>query len=154
MLFLSIKLPNAWPLCVPDLPILATSTNGLITAPDCLGQGVLEIKCPVSDHGVDELCALKSFCLQQNSDGLLKLKKQHQYYTQLQWEMGVTSCKWADFAVYTQTCSGYSMHVERVMFSQDFWATAVKKACKFYKDFIALEILTRRVCRNVKFVAV
>ena len=68
--------------------------------------------------------------------------------------MGVTRCKWADFVVYTQTGSGYSMHVERVMFSQDFRATAVKKVCNFYKDFIALEILTQRVCRNVKLVAV
>ena len=61
-----------------NIPFLATSPDGLVQEEDAVG--VLEIKCPASQHTVEVLASCpKNFCLQQSQNGL-KLKRSHPYF--------------------------------------------------------------------------
>lgn len=129
-------------------PFLATSTDGLIHEGDSVG--VLEIKCPMSEEPVDVLATeRKNFCL-QFQDGQLQLKRSHAYYLQLQMEMAITGCKWADFVVRSGSTDSPSMYVERVAFNERLWQDVLAKVLAFYKQYVVLELLTRRVQRKVK----
>ena len=129
-----------------DHPFLATSTDGLVHEDgNPVVVGVLEIKCPASDEAVEVLCCTKKkFCLEFDGSAF-RLKKNHQ----LQMEMGITGCKWADFVVFTMTAAGPSLHVERVSFNPAVFNSDRAKAILFYKNFVVLELLTRRVQRCV-----
>ena len=79
---------------------LATSTDGLVHGDDKSGTViVLEIKCPFSDQPLGVLaCSRTDFCLEFDGSDFT-VKKRHPYYHQLQMEMGITGCKWADLVV-------------------------------------------------------
>ena len=53
--------------------------------------------------------------------GELCLKTTHMYYTQVQMEMAVTGCSWADFVVFTISEGQHGLFVQRVKFDADFW---------------------------------
>ena len=135
-------------------PFLATSTDGLVHGDDESGAvGVLEIKCPSSDQPLEILaCARTDFCLDFDGSDFT-VKKRHPYYHQLQMEMGITGCKWADLVVFTMTATGPSKQVKRVPFDPAVFNLDRAKAILFYKKFVVLELLTRRVQRRVKLVA-
>ena len=65
---------------------------------DCHGQGVLEIKCPYKNrHGLYGSKSDKNFPVSSNNE----LKKNHQYYYQVQHQMLVTQRKYAHFYIWT-----------------------------------------------------
>ena len=105
-----------------------------------------------------DLCQLrlarqdKSFCL-SFVDSCLCLKRTHAYYSQVQMQMAIVDCAWADFFfLYTRTENGPSFFLERISFDKDFWARAKATAKFFHQKFVVLELLTKRVQRNVQLV--
>ena len=59
-------------------PFLATNTDGIITDSSTYGEGVLEIKCPVSMQDICEpVKTRKQFCLKKDPGGVLCLRKIH-----------------------------------------------------------------------------
>jgi len=136
-----------------DYPFLATSTDGLITEEGMQGNGVLEIKCPVSKDTIQNLAReKKNFFLLPTSNGGLELKESHPYYTQVQFEMAITGCSWADFVVFTlpEEEKDEDVFVQRVHFSVSFWQTKLLPALSsFFSKCLVLELATRRVLRNV-----
>ena len=132
-------------------PYLAASTNGIIVTRDG-DRGVLEIKCPVADVSVEALVSCrKNFCLEQSGAGL-KLKRSHPYFSQLQMEMALTGCQWADFVVFVDRLedADESLLVEPVKFEPKLWSEFVCTLEAFYVKFVVLELLTRRLKRHVK----
>ena len=136
-----------------ELPFLAASTDGIIREEGIEGKGVLEIKSPASTQSVADLCqARKGICLRQDAGGELHLKTTHPYFTQLQMEMALTGCSWADFVVYTsEACGG--LFVERVAFDVKFWEKCCGVLKDFYQKFVVLELVTRRLKHNKKLLA-
>ena len=55
----------------------------------CCGKGTLEIKCPYScrEQSFEQVATKKSFCLEQDKTGHLIIKKDHEYYHQVQMQM-------------------------------------------------------------------
>lgn len=131
-------------------PYLAASTDGIVTTASG-DRGVLEIKCPVADVPVDVLPSVrKTFCLEQSGDSL-RLKRNHQYHSQLQMEMAITGCAWADFVVFVQHGEeDASIHVERIEFDSAMWSQCLGLLEKFYIEYVVLELLTRRLKRNLR----
>jgi hypothetical protein len=76
----------------------------------------------------------KDFCL----DSSLHLKHKHRYYTQIQLQMFLTKCQYCDFVVYTKQ----SMVIVRVPI--DFCKHLVTKCEQFIKDYLIVELVTRR----------
>ena len=147
-------------------PYLATSTDGYVTESGTDGTGVLEIKCPVTNMAIPDFAATKKNCfLGVNPHGGLSLKESHQYYTQVQFEMTVSGCLWADFVVFSlpdddgdddddddddDDHDHESLFVQRILFCESFWEKKLFPALsKFFCNFVVLELLTRRVQRNV-----
>ena len=87
----------------PDFPYLGASPDGLVTDADCPDpNGILEVKCPFKYRNLDpnQAAENKDFC-SELKDGMLKLKKKHNYFYQIQGQMAITSRKWCDFVIYT-----------------------------------------------------
>jgi hypothetical protein len=78
-------------------PIFGASPDGLVD----MRQGVLEIKCPYSlrDEDLSLLDPAKAPPFFVLSDGVFKLRKNHQYFYQIQLAMFVTGCSYAVFLV-------------------------------------------------------
>ena len=77
--------------------------------------------------------------------------KDHMHTTaKYKMQLAVTQMKWANFVVFTSHGSSSSMHVERVHYDDGFWQQALEKVITFYKKFVVLELVTRRVQRKAK----
>ena len=79
-------------LCVnPKYPHLGATPDGIVKC-DCCGNGLIEIKCPYKHkeshpHSVVD----NKYCL-EHVDGLVRLKKTHEYYYQIQGQLAI--CEW------------------------------------------------------------
>ena len=93
----------------------------------------------------------EKFCLEQSGAGL-KLKRSHPYFSQLQMEMALTGCQWADFVVFVDRLddADESLFVERVKFEPKLCNEFLCTLEAFYVKFVVLELLTRRLKRHVK----
>lgn len=117
---------------------MGASPDGVVNC-TCCGAGVLEIKCPYKfrDTRLAKAAEDQKFCL----DSKLKLKTDHQYYTQVQLQMFVCEAEYADFVVWTlQDCL-----VVRVMRDNTFITTMVTKLQAIWKGTIAPDLLTRNI---------
>ena len=75
-------------------------------------MGVLEIKCPYTRRNatVAEACKKAAFfCTSE-----IKLKKNNNYYYQVQGQMAILNLSWCDFVVWTRK----DMHTERIYFDR------------------------------------
>ena len=114
--------------------MLAASPDAILEVGE--DKGCLEVKCPY-------LCANKSiaqiviespsFCL-QNDNGMLQLKRNHQYFYQIQQQLYVT---WCNFVVWTPI----EIFVEEIDYEPQFVEVAVSKAQKFYFDIYLTSIV-------------
>jgi hypothetical protein len=116
-----------------DAPYIGASPDRLLSC-SCCGEGILEIKCPMS-HVHEEITSAIS-CLQE-VDGILRLKRKHEYYSQVIFQMGVTGRAWCDFVLYTKA----HMFVERISFDDGHWQDLLAAAKVFFKDVIAPQLI-------------
>ncbi len=83
---------------------LAASPDGLVTDPSesAYLNGLLEIKCPLlaESTSIHNLCTMKehksSFCLSSKGSSTFYLKRNHNYYYQIQGQLHVTRLNWCD----------------------------------------------------------
>jgi hypothetical protein len=103
--------------------------------------GVGEVKCPISkkEMTIEDACESEdlSFVLMAPSNdkqttGTPTLKRNHQYYYQLQGLMATCKVKWGDF-VYTKQY----IFSERIYFDHELWyKTMLPKLTLFYFTYI------------------
>ena len=123
----NLKVEKCGLFVMPQCMYMAASPDRRVTC-DCCGVGFLEVKCPISLAGKkfsdDDI---KTNYLIENN-GLYVLRKSHQYYTQIQQQMGVTNTRtWCDFMVYTKE----DAIIERVHFDLEHWCE-LYQACKMF----------------------
>ena len=121
-------------LCVnPSFPHLGASPDGLVSC-SCCGQGVLEIKCPYS---VRHTTPDQAPYLLPIEDGHM-LSKQHDYYYQIQGQLGILQRQRCDFVCWTP----HGIHIEQIIYDPSFFATiCVKLEC-----FFVQVVLPRVLC--------
>jgi hypothetical protein len=117
-----------------DYPFIAASPDGMLTC-DCCGTRCVEVKCPYSRRGemIDENIPYLKKC----DDGKLRLHQKHEYYFQVQTQIGVTKTECCYFVVWT----GADIHVEQIMFDNALWETMCKKAERLFKSAIMPELV-------------
>lgn len=124
-----VKVANSGLVVHKGYPQISASPDGLV---DCkCGLGLVEIKCPYTSRGKEPGAHLD--CLHQ-SNGKLKLKKTHSYYTQCQQQLGVTGRAYCDFFVY---CGKGMVFLERVFPDQGFMAESLRLVTDFFVRFVA-----------------
>ena len=126
-------------------PCLGCSPDGLVnlrggTEPD----GVVEFKCPytASQQNMSPAEACKSlktyFC--KNTERGPELKRNHDYFYQVQGTMAITRRRWCDFVVWTAK----GMSVERLHYDPEFWKDVKVKLVDFYRRAVLPELALPR----------
>lgn len=138
-------------------PWLAASIDGYVeqTVPK-KETGLVEFKCPyvpplatnVPQTVLELASERRSFYL--NEDG--SINNRHDYYYQIQTQMGVADELWCDFVVYfkDELRNICDMVVTRVPFDKPLYDDVLSKLDKFYLEAVVPEILTKRVQRGKK----
>lgn len=109
-----------------DNGFLAASPDGILLMADSeVSCGIIEIKCPYTARNmtVQEACSNSKPFYCETVDGAIKLKKNHQYYYQVQGAMGIVGVEWCDFIIWTTK----DMTVERTYFDKTFWRKCLEK---------------------------
>jgi len=121
---------------------LGVSPDGMVTeSPNELSKGLLEIKCPFSKRDVLPKIACKdpSFYCFLSDDESLRLKRDHQYYHQVQLQLFVCSdmCQWCDFCVYTTK----GVMVERLYQDVNWIEEYIPQLRDYYVNFMLPELV-------------
>ena len=96
--------------------------------------GLGEVKCPFSkkDQTIKESCKDPNFFL-ADIDGKIGLKKNHNYYYQVQGAMATLNLQWRDFVVFTNK----DLHVQRIYFDNVLWENVmVPELTTFYFQYV------------------
>ena len=112
-------------------PHVAASPDGLFNCKYC-GFPTIQVKCPHSARGndVSESNVYKHVNFLQEFDGQPRLKRTHEYFTQVQVQMWVCNVQHSFFIVWTE---GHQPLYDRIEFDQDFCNTVVNNLNIFYK---------------------
>lgn len=114
-------------------PYIAASPDLLIEC-KCHGKGLCEIKCPYSNRHLTPNAETVLYL--ENVNGTCRLKRSHEYFYQIQGQMGITGRNYCDFFVYT--VHGY--HCERIVFETGLWQSIVDNCIQFWTLHIAPQI--------------
>ena len=131
-----------------DYPHLGASPDGLVHCPHCNNpHGVLEIKCPYKYRQLSPRdAAMNSDFFCEVIDEKVKLKRNHNYYYQVQGQLAITKRPWCDFVVWTLI----DHSVERIYFDSEFWLSTATKLQNFFINAVIPELFTSRVRRKQK----
>ena len=120
---------------------LAATPDGIVHDPsdESHSLGLLEIKNPHSfkDKDFREACEKSSFCLEKDKNGMLQLKRRHDYYFQIQCQL---YCVDKNFIVRTNK----DIHVERIYRDSRWWGLQLAKLRKFYFSALLPELACPR----------
>lgn len=129
----------------PKYPWLGASPDGILTC-DCHEMGLLEVKAPSSLQESTLMEKTKhdhTFCLQE-VEGKLSLKRDHQYYYQVQTQIHLTQASYCDFAVWGPGERGKGeIYIERILPDTVFFDTICKKVHTFVQKCIIPELLAK-----------
>ncbi|XP_048586934.1 uncharacterized protein LOC116607025 isoform X1 [Nematostella vectensis] len=133
-----------------DFPFIHATPDFLISC-DCCGLGCGEVKCPISvtNGNFNEYSLKASSCL-ENVNGVLKLKKSHNYYYQVQQQLfTLPDRKYCDFVVFAIDSDGNS-HVlcDRINPDPSHSSGVMKKIETFWRICILPEMLGRWYTRR------
>ena len=119
-----------------EKPYIGGSPDGIMKC-DCCGFWCIEIKCPFSINFTSPQEGKLKY-LTKDSNGLLKLDANHEYFTQCQIQMGVTGHKKTFFVVWTP----HGIHYEEIHFDEIFWNSLVSDFSQYYTEFYLRSIFT------------
>ena len=130
---------------ISEYGFLGASPDGLVCrVQDNSIAGIVEVKCPYSARNctVEEACHSKPnfFCLYDSVEECVHLKKTHNYFYQVQGQMGVLNARWCEFIVWTPS----SFTVETITFDSGLWERALKSLVSFYITIMLPEIVYPR----------
>jgi hypothetical protein len=118
-----------------DSPWLAATPDCIISC-DCCGKSTVEVKCPFSKKN-DVLKSDGDFYIIQGDNGELSLDNKHNYYFQVQTQLGVTKCESCFFIVWTEK----DIHIEEIDFDKELWDTIQNKSEIFFRTAILPELV-------------
>mgnify|MGYP005950799817 CR=1 FL=1 len=123
----------------PDFPFLAATPDGKV----CFEgkTGVLEIKCPFSARDLtipEAVQQVSQFCLTQNADGNIELKRTHEYFFQIQGQMMVSGASFCEFVVYTKKDIFVQNIKEDLMFQNEMFHKLANFYLQHGADYVKL----------------
>ncbi len=112
----------------PKMPWLCSSPDRKVIDRD-FGFGLVEIKCPYTLRNLrpKDACKDPSFYC-EIVEGKPRLKRKHDYYYQIQGQLGICGLAWCDFVVFFQK----GIIIERIKFDNVFWNKMIAELTVFY----------------------
>ena len=128
----------------PCWPYIGASPDGIIEC-SCCGKRSLEIKCPYSyrDKNIEALVE-NNYCLYQEHDSEITLKKDHEYYYQVQTQLLVSGLQTCDFFVWTK--SDYTL--VQVQTDKKIQDEIISKSSLFFQNVLLRELLAKCYTTN------
>ena len=129
-----------------ETPWLAASPDNRVLDPSVHPTaGLVEYKNPFSarDMTLLEACNKATFCLKKNEkEGQItyELKRQHDYYYQVQCQLYCCKLQWCDFVVRTKK----ELHIERIYRDNNWWEHQIEKLKVFYFSALLPELACPR----------
>ena len=149
---ITVKVDEVGLLQSKEKPFLAASLDRIITNVATNEKWGMEIKSPLSKAGmaVEDACKSKNFCLEKVNDGTIRLKRNHDYYIQVQGQLYSAShlaLKGIVFVVYFG--EGMPLFKENIFFDNSRWSEELLPRLEyFFKRALFPEIPTKRVERG------
>ena len=133
-------------------PFLGASGDGFVSELGCEGQGVLEVKTVYTIDNVNvtnihprQLASNPKCCL-EITEGKVQLKRNHNYYYQVQGELAIMGAPWCDFVVWTKA----GIFIERITLDNHLWSNIMlPKLTQFYVEHVVPEILLRPLQKSL-----
>ena len=112
----------------PKMPLLCSSPDRKVIDRD-FGFGLVEIKCSYALRKLrpEDACKDPSFYC-EIVEGKPRLKREHDYYYQIQGQLGICGLAWCDFVVFFQK----GIIIERIKFDNEIWNKMIAKLTVFY----------------------
>ena len=123
---------------MPEKPFIAVSPDLLIECL-CCGQGLVEIKCPYSIR--DTTPSSSNLAYLEEIKGKTTLKKNSDYYYQIQGQMAVTGRAYTDLVVFTT----HGNFIKRINFDELFWQDMLIKLEWFWVNCLCPEVLYKTI---------
>lgn len=132
-----------------EFPFLHATPDFLCEC-DCCGRGCGKVKCPYCIEGLDfdSYVQRKSSCLEKKGSEFT-LKRDHDYYYQVQQQLHTTGRGYADFVVFATEENSCRFVQERLLPDSTHWETQIPKLEKFWRICILPEILGRWYTRKM-----
>jgi hypothetical protein len=113
-------------------PFIGASPDANISC-SCHGSGLLEVKNPYTHR----CSTIPTYASEANSclthlDGSIQLKRNHDYFSQIQLQMYVTELDYCDFVVKTLATGDDGIFIQRVFYEFDFTSDLVSKLVTFF----------------------
>lgn len=133
----SVRVRSSGFIISTEYPHVGASPDATMSC-DCCGSSPVEIKCPFCHkESVLESVNDKKFCLQRDSNNKLTLQKKHDYYYQIQTQLGICQLERAFLVVWTEK----DLHIEEVLFDEDFWMDICEKSRQIFRSAILPELV-------------
>ena len=126
------------------------ATPDFMSSCSCCGDGCGEVKCPygIINGDFKSYISKKSSCLEL-VNGNFRLKRNHQYYYQVQQQLNITKLKYCDFVVFAFNANNQPViYIERIYPDYKLWLSLKPKLTKFWRICILPEILGRWYTRK------
>ncbi|GFR82129.1 hypothetical protein ElyMa_000619500 [Elysia marginata] len=134
----NVKIKPAGLFVKNTLPYIGASPDGVMHC-DCHGQATVEIKCPYSLRGMDVFEHYsKTEFIHIDETGNLNIKKDHEYYFQVQAQLAVTMFDVGYFCVYTAAGKPLILTISK---DEKFWNDAEQKLVIFFKSYLSKYLL-------------
>ena len=122
-------------------PFMGATPDGIVSC-SCCGTGLLEVKCPYKYRDINPSDITDAnFYLQTEVDTTKVLDQTHDYYYQVQAQMGIWNKKYCDFVCWT--IKGYV--ITRIQYNNEFFEGFVEKCKHFFDTYVLPELMTRKL---------
>ena len=149
---ITVKVDEVGLLQSKDEPFLAASLDGIVTNLITQEKWGIEIKSPLSKVGmrVEDACKSKTFFLEKLNDGTTRLKRNHDYYIQVQGQLYVAKDLNIE-SIHVIVYFGEEMPLfkEKIFMESLCWNQELLPRLEFFfKRALYPEMLTKRVERG------
>ena len=131
------------------------ATPDFLVSCSCCGNGCGEVKCPynIENCDLESYVEKKNSCL-ENVNGKVQLKRNHQYFFQVQQQLFITDSQYCDFVVCSFDNNNQTrFFLERIYKDISHWESVLPKLTKVWRSCILPEILGRWYTRKHEIAA-
>lgn len=133
-----------------DKPYLGASIDRIVTFTHTQEKWGMEIKSPLSKAGmtIEEACKNKTFFLEKLSDGTVRLKRNHDYYIQIQGQLYCSNLDLKGIILTVYFGEDRPLFLEKICLANTWSSDFLPKIDFFYRRALFPELLTKRVQRG------
>ena len=133
-----------------EKPFLGASIDRIVTFKDTEEKWGMEIKSPLSKAGmtVEEACKNKTFFLGKLSDGTVMLKRNHDYYLQIQGQLYCSNLDLKGIILTVHFGDDKPLFLENILSDNTWSSDFLPKVDFFYRRALFPELLTKRIQRG------